>query len=291
MVPVHGLLGVLLIAVAWPASWLQLKPIDGYAFFPLWLGYVLVIDAMVFHRKGTSLLARSPLAFLGMFLASVPLWWVFEGINRLTQNWHYLGTGEYSPFYYAAAASWHFSIVVPAIFETADLIGSFRVMDRFKQGPALKVSSKLLVSVMLLGLFSSVTLVFWPSYAFASTWLCLILVLDPINYLWGNPSILGWLRRGDWRLVVAFSLGALACGWFWEMWNYWAFPKWEYSIAFVDFAHIFEMPLLGYGGYLPFGLEVFVVYNFLCGLVKLTVKTRPLPASSRRVMPTFASSV
>ena len=29
-------------------------------------------------------------------------------------------------------------------------------------------------------------------------------------------------------------------------------PKWVYFVPFVDFAHIFEMPLLGYLGYLPF---------------------------------------
>ncbi len=64
------------------------------------------------------------------------------------------------------------------------------------------------------------------------------------------------------------AAGALVCGWFWEMWNYWAFPKWQYFIPYVDFAHIFEMPLLGYGGYLPFGLEVYAVYHFLIGLVE-----------------------
>ena len=29
----------------------------------------------------------------------------------------------------------------------------------------------------------------------------------------------------------------------------------------------FEMPLLGYGGYLPFGLEVYAAYHFLTSLV------------------------
>ena len=92
-------------------------------------------------------------------------------------------------------------------------------------------------------------------------------MLDPINYLRGRPSVLSWVGRGDWRLVLALGMGALLCGLFWEMWNYWAFPKWHYTIAFVDFAHIFEMPLLGYGGYVPFGLEVYAIYHFLRGLV------------------------
>ena len=67
-------------------------------------------------------------------------------------------------------------------------------------------------------------------------------------------------------MAIALAAGALICGWFWEMWNYWAFPKWQYTIPFVDFAHVFEMPLLGFGGYLPFGLEVYAGYHFLSGL-------------------------
>ena len=30
--------------------------------------------------------------------------------------------------------------------------------------------------------------------------------------------------------------------------------------------HIFEMPLLGYGGYLPFALELYAVYHFVVGV-------------------------
>ena len=47
------------------------------------------------------------------------------------------------------------------------------------------------------------------------------------------------------------------------MWNFLAFAKWEYSIANVDSFPMFEMPVLGYGGYIPFGLEVFAAYHFM----------------------------
>ena len=269
---VHGRLGIMLIAVTWPASWLQLEPLAEYSFFPLWLGYILGIDALVLRREGTSLLTRCPKAFLGMFVASVPLWWAFEGINHFTQNWQYVGASEYSTLRYFLVASWHFSIVIPAIFETAELIGSFGFLNRFQHGPVLPNSWKLLTGAMALGLAFLVSIVLWPDYAFAGSWLCLFLVLDPINHLQGRPSILAWLQQGDWRVVVALGIGALVCGWFWEMWNYWAFPKWQYTIPFVDFARVFEMPLLGYGGYVPFGLEVYVVYHFLIGIVERVPK-------------------
>ena len=260
------LVGPLLVAAWWPLSWLHVEPFSEYSFFPLWLGYILSIDGLVFQRNGTSLLARSPAAFVGMFLVSLPLWWTFEGINQLTNNWHYEGAEDYSQLKYVLVASWHFSIVVPAVFETAELIASLTFLKRFKGGPRLPVSRPVLMAGIALGLLACVGLVFWPRYSFAGAWLCLFLVLDPVNNLRGRPSILAWLEVGDWRPVLALSIGALACGWFWEMWNYWAYPKWEYTIAFVDFAPIFEMPLLGYGGYLPFGLEVYAVYHFVSAL-------------------------
>jgi hypothetical protein len=272
LLPLHGVLGFILIAVAWPASWLQVSPLSEYSFFPLWFGYILIVDALVLRRKGTSLLVGNPLAFWGMFLASVPLWWAFEGINYFTQNWHYLGAEGYSTLRYVVVASWHFSIVIPAVFETAELVGSLGFLNRFQHGPMLPVSWRILVGAMALGLLSFAALVFWPRYAFPGTWLCLILLLDPINYLWGRPSIVAQLRQGDWRSLVAFGAGALVCGWFWEMWNYWAFPKWQYTIPYVDFAYVFEMPLLGYGGYLPFGLEIYAAYHFLSGSLGWVLK-------------------
>ena len=73
--------------------------------------------------------------------------------------------------------------------------------------------------------------------------------------------------RGDWRTIVALALASLVCGFFWEMWNIRALPKWYYTIPFFDFAKIFEMPLLGYGGYIPFAWELFSLYQLVCGVL------------------------
>ena len=260
---VHGFAGVLLIATAWPASWLHMGILGQYAFFPLWLGYILLADAVVFRRRGNSIITHRPLEFCGMFLASVPIWWTFEVFNTFTQNWHYLGGEQYSSWQYALVASWHFSIVVPAVFETASLVGTFNIVERFRQRTIVVLPSFSLIGLVGLGILSLGATVLWPTYAFSLTWLCLVLILDPINYRLGAPSIIVHLQRGDWRILITFGIGALICGWFWEMWNFWAYAKWEYSIPFVGFVHLFEMPLLGYGGYLPFGLEVFTAYHFL----------------------------
>jgi hypothetical protein len=277
-------MGLALIAVAWPASWLQIDLVGQYAFFPLWLGYILSVDAPVLRRTQTSPLTRNPAAFLAMFLFSVPTWWAFEGINHFTENWRYLGTEEYSTLRYAAVASWHFSIVTPAVFETAELVGSFHFVGRFERGPRLSVSGSSMIGTMALGLICFAALVAWPRYSFPVSWLCLFLVLDPVNYLRGQPSVVASLYRGDWRPVAALAGGALVCGWFWEMWNFWAFPKWEYTIPFVGFARVFEMPLMGYGGYLPFGLEVYAVYYFVSSLVGWVPKNYMPVASFRQTV-------
>lgn len=56
---------------------------------------------------------------------------------------------------------------------------------------------------------------------------------------------------------MALALGGLVCGFFWELWNWRSVPYWVYDTPGWDFWHVFEMPLFGYLGYLPFGLELY----------------------------------
>src|SRR5207245_8492586 len=74
-----------------------------------------------------------------------------------------------------------------------------------------------------------------------------------------------YLERGDWRPIVSLSFGALICGFFWEMWNYYSWPKWIYHTPGAQFLEVFEMPLLGYGGYVAFALGVVAFGNLLWG--------------------------
>jgi hypothetical protein len=89
------------------------------------------------------------------------------------------------------------------------------------------------------------------------------LILEPLNCWLGRRHFLQQLAHGDWRLVVSLALGAVICGFFWEMWNYYSYPKWVYHTPGAQFLHIFEMPLLGYGGYIPFALELWALKHLL----------------------------
>jgi hypothetical protein len=53
------------------------------------------------------------------------------------------------------------------------------------------------------------------------------------------------------------------------MWNVHSMPKWVYDVPFVGNPKLFEMPILGYGGYLPFALEVFAAWSLVNGLLRL----------------------
>lgn len=265
LLPYRGLLGLLLIAIAWPLS----QQISQNLFFPLWLGFILLVDGLVLRRTGTSLVVRSPKIMVVMFIVASPYWWAFEGINEITQNWVYVTSTEEDSggLVGVIQASLSYSTVVPAVFEVSELIGSFGFIKRFARLPSLVLSRPQIILAGVFGLGSLVTMLIWPTYLFPMTWLCLFFIFDPINNLTGRPSIIAQVKNGDYRTVVAFALGALVCGFFWEMWNRDASVSWEYNIGYLDFARIFQMPLLGYGGYLPFGLETYAVFHFVAGLL------------------------
>jgi len=72
-----------------------------------------------------------------------------------------------------------------------------------------------------------------------------------------------YTSQRDWRMVIALFAAALICGVFWEMWNIHSWPKWIYIFPYLNAWKIFEMPLAGYLGYLPFGLEVWAATALL----------------------------
>jgi hypothetical protein len=106
----------------------------------------------------------------------------------------------------------------------------------------------------------------WPVYFFPFVWISVYFITEPLNVWLGNRSLAEGTNRGDWRVVVSLFLGVLATGFFWEMWNFFAYPKWIYHVPGVNVLHVFEMPLLGYGGYLPFALELYALYHFVMGI-------------------------
>jgi hypothetical protein len=265
-IPIHGWLGLSLVFVFWFLNWTMSGTRTHWGFFPLWLGYCLTIDGLVFWRTGTSLLTRSWRKYVGLFLVSAPVWWLFELLNLHTRNWTYLGTDVFTPLQYSFWTTLSFSTVIPAVFGSAELVASFGFLKRLKPGPVIGTDKRTTSAFFILGWAMLALLVAWPNIFFPFLWLSLYFILEPVNIWLGNRSLAYWTQKGDWRPVIALWLGVLLTAFFWEMWNYYSFPKWIYHVPWGNWLHIFEMPFLGYGGYLPFALELFALYHLFVGL-------------------------
>lgn len=259
--PTWGWAAAVWLAASWVLAWTRFawfEPFQTHTFTPLWLGYIGVVNALTVRRAGSSILTRDPVRFAVLFPLSALFWWFFEYLNRFVGNWHYVGIEVFGPVEYAFFATLAFSTVLPAVASTAEYLGTFRRLDAaFAQWIPLRIpnpkpvagSGLVLVAVSLAGLGT------FREYLFPLLWISPLLVIVSIQVLSGRATILAPLAGGDWRGVVSYATAALVCGFFWEMWNYGSLAHWEYTIPYVERFRMFEMPLLGYAGYLPFGIE------------------------------------
>ncbi|RMD66700.1 hypothetical protein D6817_03560 [Candidatus Pacearchaeota archaeon] len=243
---------------------LKVQPFEKFYFPIVWVAYIFLVDAIAESKRGKSFILSNPLTTLAMFIISVPFWHLFEYINLRLQNWSYIGT-EFFGSYKDVFAALSFSTVIPAFFLTLFLFYPFsrEKLVAKKSLPRNRTNLFVLVGILLLLLP-----LIWPRYFFPVIWAFLIFLLDPLNYNLGQPSILRAYERNDKRFFVSVAITSLVLGFFWEFWNFWASVKWVYSVPFVGFAKIFEMPLLGYLGYVPFGFSIFAFYFFVEGIFR-----------------------
>ncbi|HKJ90721.1 MAG TPA: hypothetical protein VJ960_06275 [Oceanipulchritudo sp.] len=257
--PLYGYAGLVLVGICWSLSWSLEGVRTHLLFFPQWLGYCLVVEALVQLRTGTSLMARSRKWYAALFLLSVPVWWLFEGLNQFTQNWIYLGREHFSDWAYFLYASMCFSTVIPAVFSTAELVASFRWTCSLKRWRGFRLDRCGLWLLHAAGWGMLLLMIVFPELFFPLLWLSVFFILDPLNALRGRLSLIRIAASGELRPLVILGAGALVCGFFWELWNLYAYPKWIYDIPYLEVMHVFEMPLAGYGGYIPFSWELFAL--------------------------------
>jgi hypothetical protein len=210
-------------------------------------------------------LTRNPTAYAGLFLVSAPAWWLFELINVRTQNWFYLGEEAFTTLEFSLLSTVSFSTVMPAVFGTAELVGTLRPLRTIGPGPAVRPTPALLLGMFGAGGFMLFSVLCWPEIFFPLVWTAVYCLIEPVNARLGNRTLFDDLARGDWRPIIALGGGCLVCGFFWEMWNFYSYPKWVYRIPYAAWFPVFEMPLAGYLGYLPFSLELFALYHLVTG--------------------------
>lgn len=262
----HGWLGLILIVVFWYLNWFLEGLRTNWAFFPLWLGYCLTIDALVKTRSGSSLFTRSPMKYFGLFLISSPSWWLFEFFNSHLNNWQYIGKEHFTDVEYALLASLSFSTVIPAVFGSAELVTTFRWFKNLKFKIIFAPSSKSLLLFFTSGIILLLAIFKWPDIFYPFIWAVVYFLIEPFNVKAGYSSLFEFTKEKNWQALISLSLGCLICAFFWEMWNYYSYPKWVYHLPHVNAPKLFEMPLPGYIGYIPFSFELFVLTSLVYGI-------------------------
>ena len=246
-----------------------------------WVGYLLFIEG-VLAWQGNSPIRRRPHHFFLCALASISIWCVFDWINfYFIGAWRYIGfpAERHRRFtgYFLA-----FATVVPGMLMTGQALLNAGAFDRARVKTMAPATGRWTV-VLVASLVSGAAMFLWPllhrdPITNLTLWTSLVFLLDPINYWLGRPSMFcDWQHGWFGRTLAAFA-GGLLCGFLWEFWNYWALAKWTYHLPFLrPFEHYryFEMPLPGLLGFLPFGIECWVMWQTI--RVPLDGLAEPLP--------------
>jgi len=255
--------------ISWAVSWLHIEPYFFFMFIFLIGSYIFILDGINYYIKSTSLLDKNWKAYIFVWILSSLFWWYFEFAVLATKNWYYLTTADYPNIVSIPLASLYFTTVLIGVMEIFEIIKDQKCLQKIAFG---KIGKKSPLIIFALGIISIILTIVRPDIFFPFMWLSLFFILDPINYWLGFDSLIKDAIAGKWKRIVGLAISSIAFFFFWEMWNYGNDPKWVYEVPYVGFAKVFEMPILGYGGYLPFGLEIFAFYSFFQGLLKYPPK-------------------
>ena len=268
--------GGLSFVLSWIVMWGQfefLGTIRYLMFVSLWWGFILFLDGIVYRRKGGySFVSTRPWLLLTIGFLSMFGWYYFEYLNFFVlQNWFYPYLDLLSaPFTYL----WSFvtfSTVWPSIFVWYQLLDTFpKLKARYANGPKTHVGVRgCWLWLVAGGVLTVITSVF-PDKLFWLIWVGPLLITASALSLLNIWTPFTDMQRGDWTKVMTIALATVCNSLCWEMWNYWSTPNnpnfWQYNLPYVHEFLIFEMPLLGFSGYLFFGPVCWVCW-ILCAKV------------------------
>ncbi|MCK4235548.1 MAG: hypothetical protein KAX38_00415 [Candidatus Krumholzibacteria bacterium] len=258
----HGTTGILIIAAA------EILLLRGNLwvktfFTPLvWTGYILLVDAIIARAKGESPITTRRSEFFIMLPLSIICWYVFEGTNLLLRNWSYVNLPENTATRWIGYA-WSYSTILPGIFLTAELIETL-IGERLRNRRPINFGPRTEMIFFLTGfLLFVVTLIFPSRYLCPLPWISVLLWFEGMNDRMGIGSFSEKFRKGDYSLFVSLIVSGAVCGLLWESWNFQAATRWHYHVPYLPDVKLFEMPVLGYLGFLSFAVECYLMYRFV----------------------------
>jgi len=258
---IHGIIGFGVLIFAEIMMVRRVEPFVSWFYCFAWWSYILICDSLIYKMKGNSLLMNRTKEFFLMMPWSLAVWLFFELVNLSLKNWYYINLPrDLLPRWIGYMVA--YSTVLPGIFETTELLGSIGLYKGVSV-TSIPRSQKWYIPFWIVGGAFLILPITVPRYSFPLIWLSLFFLLEPINHRFGGKSLMRDWERGDPSKFLLLLTGGLACGLLWEFWNFWALSKWVYTVPFFDEIKGFEMPFLGFLGFLPFAVECYVIYNFI----------------------------
>jgi hypothetical protein len=179
-------------------------------FTPLWLGYILFINAWTFSRTGHCVMLDRPRCFLWLFPLSSAFWWFFEYLNRFVHNWYYIGAQVFTPLEYFLHATLPFSTVLPAVLGTTELLASYpRISAGLEQFRPIRNTNVKIVGwgILLLASGGLTGIGIWPRYLFPLVRVAPLLLITSLQAVAGRDDILEYCAGKLEISVVAGSGG------------------------------------------------------------------------------------
>jgi hypothetical protein len=259
--PLYGILALAVLGLSHLFLLRKAEPYYTWFYCLAWWSYILAADAAVYRLRGNSLLLVRTREFFVMIPWSLFLWLLFETANLFLENWYYVDLPKLLPVRWLGYAL-GFSTVLPALFETKDLLEALGLFRSIRIGRTVVSQGGHLV-LALLGALLLAASVIVPGLFFPFLWVGFTLLLDPVNHRFGARSLLRDIEQGTLRSLCLLLASGLVCGVLWEAWNYGARAKWIYTVPFFEDGKLFEMPWPGYFGFPVFAVEAYVMYNCL----------------------------
>jgi hypothetical protein len=288
-------LGAVVALVGWTLLWTQppgLESVGRYVFSPQWWGFILALDGIVYARTGgRSLLATRPWTLLSMALTSCVAWYLYEYLNAFfLEQWYYPVRGVFSHAGYVLAYSVAYTTITPAVLEWYLLLRSFPALaQRFSHGPVVPRRRHFAWIAALAGLALTFAAAIWNDQLFFAIWFGPDLLLAGALAMLGVWTPLTPLSRGDWSRVVLPALASMCNGVVWEMWNHWSAPRnphyWLYDVPYAGVGKVFGMPIIGFFGYAPFGVSVWLTWIFCATVLGLDPAFEDPDLTSPRTAP------
>jgi hypothetical protein len=267
--PFWGWFALIFLLIFWIIAWTRFplfESIQRFTFTPLWLGYILIINALSFRRTGHCCLIDKTAFFVWLFPLSAVFWWSFEYLNRFVSNWYYIGVCDLGPWKYFFQSTLPFSTVLPAVLSTSELLKTYpRISNGLDTFPKFQITKPQCWawSLLIISVAALIGLAIWPQYLFFLVWVIPISLITGLHLLTEQPPLLNEITAGNWQRFWRLAIAGLICGFFWEMWNINSLAHWKYNVPYVQHFMLFEMPLIGYAGYLPFGVICGIFIDFI----------------------------